>query len=435
MNSRLMVGLQRFGQKLGASKYMSSLQTSMMGIVSILMCGSVFQILCALLTLFGADPNGPLYAALYTPYNFTANLVGIFVLVILSYNYAKAMAVKSPISTTLEALACYLLITSCDGTAQLALDPTYLGSQGMFPGFIVAFVVVRVDCFCQKHNIQIPLPDVCPPALVSSMAAIIPSVINVGLWLALSILCLSVSQMNLCEAIMFALSYPLKVLISVPGMFVLGGFACFMWFFGIHGSMLLLSVLMPPLMDVTITNANIWQTCVSAGMTPLECQQALVFSPVALFASIALCGGTGNTLPLCLFGLRAKSEQIKAVSKIGIVPGWFGINEPVTFGMPIMYNPILFIPYILNVMLVMGCTLVAYKVGFIYPAHVYIGSLMPMGFGQFLSTFRWQNFVWDYLCMIPAGLVWYPFFKVYDAQLYAKEQAARAQEEAPQENP
>ena len=431
MNSKFMIGLQTFGQKLGANKYMSSLQASMMGIMSVIMCGSVFQIICAILSMFGVAADTVLYAVLYTPYNYTMNLVGIYVLLSLAFNYAKAVGCKSPLLTTLEALACFLLIACYDGSATLtALNVTYLGSQGMFPGFIVAFVVVQVDYFCQVKNIKIPMPDVCPPSLVNAMAAIIPSVLNVGIWLALSVAATAASGMNICALIMFILGYPLAVLVSVPGMFVLGAFACFMWFFGIHGTMLLVSVLMAPMIEVAATNAAIWQECVAAGMTTLECHQALVFSPVALFAAIAICGGTGNTLPLCIFGLRAKSEQIKAVSKIGIVPGWFGINEPVTFGMPVMYNPIMFIPYLLNVLLVMACTLIAYKVGFIYPGHVYIGSLMPMGFAQFLGTFRWQNALWDYICLIPAGLVWYPFFKVYDNQLYAREQAALAEEEA-----
>jgi PTS system cellobiose-specific IIC component len=70
----------------------------------------------------------------------------------------------------------------------------------------------------------------------------------------------------------------------------------------------------------------------------------LVFYPVILWGAVCYCGGTGNTLPLALFGLRSKSKQISAISKISAVPGWFGINEPMTFGMPIMYNPILQIP-------------------------------------------------------------------------------------------
>jgi PTS system cellobiose-specific IIC component len=76
----------------------------------------------------------------------------------------------------------------------------------------------------------------------------------------------------------------------------------------------------------------------------------------------------------------------------------------------------------------MVLTYFAYKFGFLRPAHVYIGALMPMGFAQFLGTFRWQNALWDYLMIIPAGLVWYPFFKVYDNQLAAKEAEAKAAE-------
>ena len=95
-----------------------------------------------------------------------------------------------------------------------------------------------------------------------------------------------------------------------------------------------------------------------------------------------------------------------------------------------MYNPILCIPYVLNVIVVMACTLFMYKIGFLVPGFVPIMTLMPMGFGSFLSTLRWQNAIWDYLTMIPAGLVWYPFFKVYDNQLYKKEQEAKAAEAA-----
>ena len=154
----------------------------------------------------------------------------------------------------------------------------------------------------------------------------------------------------------------------------------------------------------------------------------LTFYPVALFAGMACAGGTGNTLPLALMGLRSKSKQISAISKISAIPGWFGINEPMTFGMPIMYNPILCIPYVLAILVVMLCTLIGYQTGWLIPAFVPIMTLMPMGFAQFFGTLRWQNAIWDYLMLIPAGIVWYPFFKVYDNQLYKKEQETKAAE-------
>lgn len=154
--------------------------------------------------------------------------------------------------------------------------------------------------------------------------------------------------------------------------------------------------------------------------------EPLVFYPVALFSYMAIAGGTGNTLPLALLGLRSKSKQISAVAKISAVPGWFGINEPLTFGMPIMYNPVLCIPYVLNIPVVMLCALILYQVGFLQPAWISISALLPMGMGQYLSTLRWQNAVGDYLMLIPATLIYYPFFKIYEKQLIAKETAEAA---------
>jgi PTS system cellobiose-specific IIC component len=301
----------------------------------------------------------------------------------------------------------------------------------MFLGFVVAFCCVNVDYFCQKNHVQIKMPDVCPPSLVNAMAAIIPSFFNATIWLVLTVVVVEATAgaYNLASGFMAVLGAPLAALTSTPGMFVLAAFACFMWCFGIHGTMLMISVLMAPMIMAASENAAAYDAVIAAGGSVADAQAALVFYPVALFGCIAMCGGTGNTLPLCIFGLKAKSEQIRAVSKVGIVPGWFGINEPVTFGMPVMYNPILCIPYILNCLLIMVITLIGYKVGFLRPAHVFIGALMPMGFAQFLGTFRWQNALWDYLMVIPAGLVWFPFFKAYDNQLAAAEAEAKAAEQ------
>lgn len=432
-NSKGMIALQEFGQKLGQNKFLSSLQAAMMGSMSLIMTGSVFQIICAVLSMLGVSSDSTIYTILYQPYNFTMGLVALWITGMIAFNYAKTRGVKSPLLSTIEASAVFAMVACFDltqGSAIANLSVTYLGSQGMFLGFVVAFCCVNVDYFCQKNHVQIKMPDVCPPSLVNAMAAIIPSFFNATIWLGISAIVISATggAYNLASGFMAVLSAPLAALTSTAGIFVLCAFACFMWCFGIHGTMLMISVLMAPIIMATSENAAAYEAVIAAGGTVAEAQAALTFYPVALFACIAICGGTGNTLPLCLFGLKAKSEQIRAVSKVGVVPGWFGINEPVTFGMPVMYNPILCIPYILNCLVIMVLTYFAYKFGFLRPAHVYIGALMPMGFAQFLGTFRWQNALWDYLMIIPAGLVWYPFFKVYDNQLAAKEAEAKAAE-------
>ena len=427
--------LQDAGQKICANNFVSALQAGMMGTMSIIMTGSVFQIACALMSMVGVDTTGVLYTIVYMPYNFTMGLIGLWITMMIAFNYARSVGVKSPLTTAIEAAACFIMTACFDltqGSSIASLNITYLGSQGLFIGFLIAWVTVRVDILCQEKKIYIKMPDVCPPSLVNSMAAIVPSFFNVCIFLALSAAVVSATGglYNLASGFMAILTVPLQALTSLPGMFVLAFIAGVMWCFGIHGTMLMVSVLMGPMIMVAAENAAIWEASIQAGATFAEATKALKFYPVALFGSIALCGGTGNTLPLVLMGLKAKSEQIRAVSKLSVLPGWFGINEPVTFGMPVMYNPILAIPYILAMLVSMLCTLIGYKTGFIAPGHVYVGALMPMGFAQFLSTFRWQNALWDYLMMIPCGLVWYPFFKMYDKQLSEQEAAGKEEVEA-----
>ena len=429
MNNPILVKAQEFGQKLGANRYVSALQAAMMSCMAPIMVGAVFTIICNVGTVLGwFASTDTIYAILYKPYDVTMNLIGLYTTLMIGFNYAKNVGCKSPLLVAVDTTAAFALVAVTYVTPGGSdVNVGYFGSTGMFIGFLIAWWSVTVHHFCEAKNIKVPMPDVCPPSLVNSMSAILPllftlvplMLVDNGIQLA------SGGALNLCSGFMALLEAPLGALTSVPGMFLLNFFASLLWCFGIHGTMILVSVLMPLLIEAAVVNGAIYTEVINAGGTALEANQALTFYPVALFAGLAYCGGTGNTLPLCIFGATmGKSEQMRAVSKIGLVPGWFGINEPVTFGMPIMYNPILCIPYILNIQLVTLWTLIAYKIRFIYPGHISISGLLPMGFGNFLGTLRWQQFFFDYTCLIPAGLVWFPFFKVYDAQLVKQEAAA-----------
>lgn len=417
----ILIKLQAFGQKLGQNKFLNALQTGMMSTMAPIMVGAICQILCSLGTMLNLFTNdSAIYKNLYYPYEFTMNsLLGVWVVVFVAYNYAKNLKMKSPISVAVDTAIVFLLC--CGPIASGAMTTTFLGAMGLFPGFVISFVVVRIEKFCADKNLRIPLPDVCPPSLVNSFAAIIPLALNVILFQGLNVILASISggALTVPTAIMAVLSAPLSAVNSIPGMFIIVLFGLILWCFGIHGTMIIYPFLMASMIEAAMTNAQLH----AAG-------EPLVFFPVALFACMSVCGGTGNTLALCIMGLRSKSKQIRAISKVAIVPNWFGINEPVVFGFPIMYNPILCIPYVLNVMVVMALYVVAYKTGIIIPAWISIQSLMPVGFGAYFGTLNIMNFIWVYLMLIPVALVYYPFFKVYEKQLVAQEQAAEAAEAA-----
>jgi PTS system cellobiose-specific IIC component len=284
----------------------------------------------------------------------------------------------------------------------------------MFLGFTIAGLVVKIEKFCLDKNIRIPMPDVCPPSLVNAFAAIVPLFINVVIFQGLNAI-LGIVGLNLPYLLLTILMIPISGLTSLPGMFIICFFALALWCFGIHGTMIVYPILAASMVEAAQFNA----AAMAAG-------EPLQWFPVSLFGAVALLGGTGNTWPLVLMGLRAKSEQIRAVSKASLVPGWFGINEPVAFGMPIMYNPILCIPYVLNPIVIMILYIIGYETGIIIPAWISITALMPMGFGAYFGTLNIMNAVWVYLMLIPSGLIWFPFFKIYDNQLAKQEAEAKA---------
>lgn len=416
-NNPVLMKLQEIGQKLGANKYISALQAGMMSTMSILMVGAVCQILATVGSMLGFfTTDSAVYANIYAPYNYTMGLIGIWVTGFIAYNYAKNLKMKSPLVQAIDAVIVFIL--ACGPIGENGMDTTFLGATGMFIGFVIAGVVVRIEKLCADKNIRIPMPEVCPPSLVNAFAAIIPLAINVFIFQGLNVV-LGLVGLNLPYVLMYVLMAPISAMTSLPGIFIICAFALILWCFGIHGTMIVYPILMASMIEAASFNA-----AAHAAGEPLQ------WFPVSLFGVISILGGTGNTWPLALMGLRAKSKQIRAVAKVGVIPGWFGINEPIAFGMPIMYNPILCIPYVLNSIVIMVLYAIAYETGIIMPAWISISTLMPLGFSAYFGTLNIMNAVWVYLMLIPSALIWYPFFKIYDNQLYAKEQEAEALEAA-----
>ncbi|MFO7172551.1 MAG: PTS transporter subunit EIIC [Bacillota bacterium] len=423
LETPFMKSLQRFGEALANNKVLSSLSNSMMGMIAIIMVGAIFQILATIPTLFGwATNESPYYQLMMGPYNMTMGLLSLALAFFLGYNYARSLGLK-PLINGLSAMILFLMVaapirtvTLQDGTTLSAIDSSTLGGVGIFTAIVVAILSVRIAHFCEQRNIAIRMPDVVPPFLAETFNGLLPFLFNVILWYGLSTVVVTYTDTTLPVLINNVLSKPIAALNSVPGMLVAVFLACLMWFFGIHGTIVVLSALMPIALQAITENA----AAVAAGQEPK-------FYPVMLFLTLACAGGTGNTLSLVLMALRSKSEQLRAVSRAALIPGICNINEPVTFGFPIMYNPILAIPYILNPILVAAVVWVGYAIGFFKPAYIPVMAVLPLGVMEFLSTLAWQNLLIPVVGLVVSGLCYYPFFKVYEKQLVEREAAARAE--------
>ena len=428
--SKFMKQLQKFSEKLGNNKAFSAISKSMMGTMAIILVGALFQIIATVPTLFGwYTTDSTIYKVLYAPYNMTMGILSVFVVFMIAYNYAKSLAMK-PMQNGIVALICFLIVaapattvTLADGTTTMTvLDSSYLGATGLFVAILIGILTVNLTHFCEKKNIVIKMPDVVPSFLSESFSAMLPLLFNILVWYGIgtALNLLTDGQMNLPLLVTYILSIPLSAVNTVPGMFIAILFACLLWTFGIHGSMVVYIAIAAIMMQNIATNA----AAVAAGNPPQ-------FYATMLFGALACAGGTGNTLGLVLLGLKsAKSKQLKAISKAAIVPGIFNINEPVTFGFPIMYNPIMAIPYILTPLITMLILWLGYAIGFFQPAYVIILSLMPLFVGEFLGSMAWQNLFIPIVGIVVGLIVYYPFFKLYDKQLVEKEAVAEAEKTA-----
>lgn len=139
-----------------------------------------------------------------------------------------------------------------------------------------------------------------------------------------------------------------------------------------------------------------------------------------------IAGGSGATLGLCIWlATRARSEQLSAIGKASIVPGIFNINEPLIFGLPIIYNPALAIPFMLAPIASMTVYYFSMKLNLINAVVAQVPWPTPVGIGAFLGTADWRAIVVSIVCAVVAFLVYYPFIRAYDKQLL-KEEAANA---------
>lgn len=431
--SAFMKKLQEGSQKFASNEVFSTISTGMMGSMGLIMIGAVIQVVCALGTLiFGWDVNSASYKAFYMPYQLTMGMMGFFMCFSMSFTYAKRKKMNQ-MQAGFTAIVCYILVVSpvvsasvvnSDGSLGAAFDALNLGNLGtggLFVAIIIGIGSVAISNFVVKHNWTIRLPDVVPEGIANSFNAIIPMGVNIIVWYGISLIISAVSggALTLSTLITLILSVPVNFLTSTPGMFVVLALAQLCWFFGIHGTTVIFTVLMVPYITAYTTNAQL-----AASGLPLQ------FFPIFLYGANGIMGGAGNTMPLSLMGLKSKSKRINAVAKASFVPALFGINEPAIFGFPIMYNAILLIPFILCPLVVAALMLIAYSLHLMAYPQVLIMTTLPIVFTSFLNSLDWRNVIFAILMFPVCWLIWRPFFKIYEKQCIEEEEAIEAAEAA-----
>lgn len=385
---------------LSENTYLSAIRAGMVSVVPLTIIGGVF-IIVAELPIGGWDEVvKPFVRFLQVPVKATFGLLAVFACFAIGYDLGKRFAQEAIVSASMATLI--FLMVQLD-IKELTLSMDGLGSGGLFTAILVALISVRVQKFFTDKNIVIRLPRNVPEIVYESFVSLIPMFALVLLfWLVRFIVGVDINHLvkTAIGPLVFALN-------TLPGILVYAFLVTMLWSVGINGDNAMDAIVAPIFLQYLTEN-------VSAAMAgqPLPYVTALGF--FTIFVNV---GGTGATIALALLMLNSKEPGYRKVSRLSLPTQCFGINEPIFFGFPIVLNPVLMIPYILNALILTTGSFLLIHWNVIHRPFVNVPWTTPPIIGHYLvSGGDWKAAVWGAVSIGIAMVVYYPFAKVAERQ-------------------
>ncbi len=342
---------------------------------------------------------------LWAPFNITFGLLSVYVTLSVSYALSRRRGLD-PVMPVIFSFLSFLLVASpqlVDGEAA-----TFLDNSGLFTAIIVSLITVEVYRLFIERNLVITMPAGVPPAIANAFAALIPgTVIVFGWWIIRFLL-----NIDIADGLFDVLSKVVPAASSYIAVAVAETFHGFLWTMGIHGDLTIGIVLEPVWTANLAANAQ----AVADGLEPTAIY-------TSLFRSYVVPGGSGATLPLAFYFIRSKAPRLRRVGWLGIWPGLFNINEPITFGAPVIFNPVLAIPFIIITFLNATIAYAAHSLSLVTPTYTAAPWTLPSPILMFMSTgfdIRASVLVLITELALPA-VIWWPAFKAWERQVLEKE--------------
>lgn len=271
------------------------------------------------------------------------------------------------------------------------------------------------------------MPEGVPTGVAKAFAALIPGLIILASACLLYIICQAAAVKTLPELVFSALQTPLQNLTdTLVGGIIIAGLQSVLFWAGIHGPNIVGGVMNPILMANSLDN----QALLDAGQQLAGNPQAKIITQQVTDVFIK-GGGCGLTLGFLIAAFfRAKSSQMKSISRLAFIPGLFNINEPIIFGLPIVFNPYFILPFIGVPVLALIMTYFAIVTGFLAPfAAVQVPWTTPPVIAGLLLG-GWQGGVVQLATVAMSAVVYYPFVRMQDEACCREEHlsAVNAQE-------
>ncbi|HFZ4242233.1 TPA: lactose-specific PTS transporter subunit EIIC [Streptococcus pneumoniae] len=415
-----------FFEKLSRNIYLRAIRDGFIAGMPVILFSSIFILIAFVPNSWGFKWSDEVVAFLMKPYSYSMGILALLV----AGTTAKSLtdSVNRSMEKTNQINYMSTLLAAIVGLLMLAADPIesglatgLLGTKGLLSAFLAAFVTVAIYKVCVKNNVTIRMPDEVPPNISQVFKDVIPFTLSVVSLYALDLLARHFVGASVAESIGKFFAPLFSAADGYLGITIIFGAFAFFWFVGIHGP----SIVEPAIAAITYANAEVNLNLLQQGMHA----DKILTSGTQMF--IVTMGGTGATLVVpFMFMWLTKSKRNRAIGRASVVPTFFGVNEPILFGAPLVLNPIFFIPFI-----------------FAPIANVWIFKFFieTLGMNSFTANLPWTtpaplglvlgtnfqvlSFILAALLIVVDVVIYYPFLKVYDEQILEEERSGKSNDE------
>ncbi|WAA13437.1 PTS cellobiose transporter subunit IIC [Fervidibacillus halotolerans] len=423
--NKLMNYLERvllpIADKLNNNRYLTALRDGFMIALPFIIFGSIFVVIANfpfLDKVLSEDALTAYRTALGPASSATLGIIGLFAIVGIGYKLTEHYGLE-PIYGGVVALVSFLILNPQELDGVSGVIPTFiLGAQGMFLGIFTAFFAAELYRYFVKKNWTIKMPAGVPGSVSKSFSALIPIAMTLSIFLVVRILFSLTSYETVQNFIYTIIQQPLTKLGSgLAATIVAVLLIQVFWFFGLHGQIIINSVFDP-----------IWYALNDQNYQAFQAGTELPNVVTKQFIDTFLVGmgGSGMTLAVVvLIFLIGRSRQIKELGKLGGPAGIFNVNEPIIFGLPIIMNPLVLIPWLLAPVVITIITYFAMSTGLVpKPAGIIVPWTTPIGLSGFLATGNaWQGAVLQIFNLLVVMGIWWPFLKILDKSYYETEKS------------
>lgn len=396
--------------KVSLNKTLNAIAKSFISIMPITMIGSLylllenlpFEIITNVLKAYGLHYLFDSMSAA------TIDILSIYLVFFVAYHYVKLNNYNGHPAGLLSLISFFIITGKTNGAYQI----NFLGTKGVFCALFIGITVSKCYVILSKFNITKKL-DALPKQVAASLSSIIPFFIIISIFTLLASWLSHTNYGNLHQFFYITLQ---KTLSQYLGNNIIS-FVFFqltsnlLWFFGIHGGNVVNSVTNTVYIPLAMENFALY----SQGEQPIH----IITN---CFAKCFTFGGAGSMFGLSLLmTFFSKSEQYKTLGRISLPTTFFYINEPLLFGIPVIMNPLYFIPLMLITPILGNLTYFMMKIGIIpIPSGIQLPWTTPPIIYGILQG-GWILALWEVLMIIMSMIMWYPFFKVGDKEAYLKE--------------